>query len=97
MDWVRWHQQGHDSYLASGDPSRTAEFAELSNQAANIHFSIAGHDCFIPSEFQWGYLWGAMVKYKSGEATTREAWLQRATEEGFFDEKKIKTKLYSLF
>ena len=97
LEWVKWHQQGHDSYLASGPPSQTAEFAELSNNAANVHFRIAQRDCFIPSEFQWGYLWGAMLKYKSGEPTTYEAWQSRAKQEGYFEEEKIKTKLYSLF
>ena len=97
LGWVRWHQQGHDSYLASGDPKRTAEFAEKSEIAADVHFSTLRSDCFIPSEFQWGYLWGAMLKYKSGEPTTYEAWQSRAKQEGYFEEEKIKTKLYSLF
>jgi hypothetical protein len=103
LPWVRWHQQGHDSYLASGDPKRTEEFATLSQQAGDkVHFTVTDinnrtKDCVIPGEFSWGYLWGAMLSYKSGEDTSYDAWLQRATHEGFFDEAKIKEKLYSLF
>ena len=95
-DYVSWHQQGHDSYLCSGPPERTREFCASSKEAANIHFTIQGKDCHIPSEFQWGYLWGAMLKYKDGEDTSCEAWQKRAEAEGYFDEAKIKTKLYSL-
>lgn len=99
---VRWHQQNHDSYLASGDPQRTEEFAEASRTAGNIHYQLRDingrdKDCFIPGEFSWGYLWGAMLSYTPGEDTSREAWEERATNEGYFDEGKIKEKLYSLF
>jgi uracil-DNA glycosylase family 4 len=96
LDWVFWHQQGHDSYLASGKPERTQEFFEISEQAADVHFNINGRDCFIPGEFQWGYLWGAMLKYKPGEDTSYEAWKERATKEEYFDEAKIKERLYSM-
>lgn len=96
LPWVRWHQQGHDSYLASGDPKRTQEFYEISEKAADVHFNINGRDCHIPGEFQWGYLWGAMLSYRPGEDTSYEAWEERATKEGFFDEAKIKEKLYAL-
>lgn len=95
-DYVKWHQQGHDSYLASGPPNRTAEFCEESGKAAEVHFSIRNQDCVIPSEFQWGYLWGAMLGYKPGEDTSYEAWKTRAEAEGFFKEETIKKKLYSL-
>jgi hypothetical protein len=96
LPWVKWHQQGHDSYLASGDPKRTHEFYEFSEEAANVHFLINGRDCHIPGEFQWGYLWGAMLSYRPGEDTSYDAWQARATAEGYFDEAKIKEKLYAL-
>lgn len=96
LPWVRWHQQGHDSYLASGDPKRTQEFYEVSEANADVHFNIYGRDCHIPGEFQWGYLWGAMLSYRPGEDTSYDAWMERATKEGFFDEDKIKEKLYAL-
>jgi hypothetical protein len=95
-DWVRWHQQGHDSYLASGPPERTEEFFWKSQEAANFFFEINGERCHIPGEMQWGYLWGAMLDYKIGEDTSYEAWHARASNEGFFDEAKITKKLYSL-
>ena len=74
-----------------GHPSVVAE------EAANIHFPIRNFDCFIPGEFQWGYLWGAMLKYIPGESTTRDAWEARCNAEGIFEEAKITEKLYSLF
>lgn len=95
-DYVKWHQQGHDSYLASGPPKRTEEFCKRSAEAAEVHFTIRGQDCVIPSEFQWGYLWGAMLAYRPGEDTSKEAWKARAEKEGFFTEANIKEKLYSL-
>lgn len=95
--WVRWHQQGHDSFLASGPPERTQEFYELCEvTAGNIHFLIKGRDCHIPGEFQWGYSWGAMLSYVPGEATTYEAWQDRATKEGCFKDEKIKERLISM-
>lgn len=95
--WVYWHQQGHDSYLASGPANRTQEFYELSEAAADrVHFEIKGRDCHIPGEFQWGYSWGAMLGYKPGEDTSYDAWLDRATKEGCFKEDKIKERLYSM-
>ena len=97
LPWVRWHQQGHDSYLCSGPPERTEEVYHMADQAADIHFEIRGRDCFIPGEFQWGYLWGAMLRYIPGEDTSREAWEARAQKEGMFDEAAITKKLYSLF
>ena len=97
LPWVRWHQQGHDSYLCSGDPARTEEVYQVAEEAANIHFPIRNFDCFIPGEFQWGYLWGAMLKYIPGESTTRDAWEARCNAEGIFEEAKITEKLYSLF
>ena len=103
MPWARWHQQGHDSYLASGDPKRTGEFFEKSEAFARVPFVIKGTECIIPSEFKWGYLWGALLKYKPGEDTSYEAWKQRCEEEkdkkgrNIFDEKRIKENLYSLF
>lgn len=97
LPWIRWHQQGHDSYLCSGPPERTQEVYEVAERAADVHFTIRGRDCFIPGEFQWGYLWGAMLKYVPGESTTRDAWEARAKAEGLFDEAKITEKLYSLF
>ena len=98
--WIRWHQQGHDSWLASGKHERTHELYELSEKAADIHIKV-GHfpDCVIPGEFQWGYRWGAMLKYKVGEPTTYDAWLERATHEGYFalnGKNGIKEKLVSL-
>lgn len=97
LDWVSWHQQGHDSFLASGPPSRTQEFFERSEAAAEkVHFVINDRDCYIPGEFQWGFSWGGMLKYKAGEVTTYDAWRERAEAEGFFDEAKIRKKLISL-
>lgn len=98
---VRWHQQGHDSFLASGKPSLTEAFADAAEHAANIHYTtrdINGRDkdCCIPGEFSWGYSWGAMLAYRPGEETSKEAWEARATTEGYFDEAKIKEKLLSL-
>lgn len=97
LPWIRWHQQGHDSYLCSGAPERTQEVYEAAERAANIHFRIRHFDCFIPGEFQWGYLWGAMLKYIPGEDTSREAWEARCNAEGIFEEANITKKLYSLF
>jgi hypothetical protein len=37
-----------------------------------------------------------MLKYNPGEDTSYEAWLARATKEGYFEEKNIKEKLYAL-
>lgn len=97
LPWVKFHQQGHDSYLVSGPPNRTQEFYEKSEEAAaNVHFSINGQDCHIPGEFQWGYSWGAMLSYKQGEDTSYEAWKERAGREGYFKEEKIKERLYSM-
>ena len=97
LPWVKFHQQGHDSFLASGPPNRTEEFYQRAEEAANrVHFIIKGRDCFIPGEFQWGYSWGAMLSYKPGEDTSYEAWHERATREGFFKEEKIKERLYSM-
>lgn len=97
LPFVRWHQQGHDSYLCSGPAERTAEVYEVAERTADVHFTIRGRDCHIPGEFQWGYLWGAMLKYNPGEDTSYDAWQQRAEKEGLFDETAIKKKLYSLF
>lgn len=97
LPWVKFHQQGHDSFLASGPPDRTQEFYERSEEAADrVRFTIKGRDCHIPGEFQWGYLWGAMLSYKPGEDTSYEAWKERATREGFFKAEKIKERLYSM-
>jgi DNA polymerase-1 len=96
---VKWHQQGHDSFLASGPPSLTSRFYEASEEASNIHFIIGSFDCYIPGEFQWGYLWGAMLKYIPGEDCSYEAWQARATKEGYFElegKNGIKSKLISL-
>lgn len=96
-EWVKWHQHGHDSYLASGPPERTQEFYERSEEAAaRVHFTIDGQDCHIPGEFSWGYSWGAMLAYKVGEDTSYDAWFDRATREGFFKEDKITERLYSM-
>ena len=97
LPWLKWHQQGHDSFLCSGPPERAAEVCEVAENAADIHFEIRGRDCFIPGEFQWGYLWGAMLSYIPGEPTTRDAWQARCEAEGMFDEEGITKKLYSLF
>lgn len=97
LPWIRWHQQGHDSYLCSGPPDRTPEVYEVAEKSADIHFQIRGCDCFIPGEFQWGYSWGAMLKYTPGEDTSRDAWLARCEAEGIFREENITKKLYSLF
>jgi len=97
LPWVRWHQQGHDSYLCSGPSDRTEEVYQVAEKAADVHFTIRGRDCWIPGEFQWGYLWGAMLKYNPGEDTSREAWQSRCEAEGIFDEANITKKLYSLF
>lgn len=97
LPWLRFHQQGHDSYLCSGPPERTAEVYEVAERAADIHFTIRDRDCFIPGEFQWGYLWGAMLPYVPGEPTTRDAWEARCKAEGMFEEASITKKLYSLF
>jgi hypothetical protein len=95
--WVRWHQQGHDSYLCSGPANRTAEFYEVAERAAErVRFFIRDRECYIPGEFQWGYSWGAMLKYIPGEDTSREAWQARAQKEGVFAEAPIQEKLYSL-
>lgn len=96
LPWAKWHQQGHDSFLASGPPERTEEVYEVSERNARVPFYINGKECIIPSEFSWGYSWGAMLKYVLGEDTSYDAWLQRATGEKYFDEGKIKEKLYSL-
>jgi hypothetical protein len=69
----------------------------VAEKAADVHFTIRGRDCWIPGEFQWGYLWGAMLKYNPGEDTSREAWQSRCKAEGIFDEANITKKLYSLF
>ena len=103
LPWAKWHQQGHDSYLASGTPERTGEFFEKSEEFARVPFIIKGRECMIPSEFKWGYLWGAMLKYKPGEDTSYEAWKERCETEKdrkgrhVFDESRIKENLYSLF
>ena len=103
LPWARWHQQGHDSYLASGSHERTGEFYERSEEYARVPFRIRGHDRIITSEFKWGYLWGAMLKYKLGEDKRKEAWLHRCNTEldrkgrNIFDEGRIKENLYSLF
>jgi DNA polymerase I-like protein with 3'-5' exonuclease and polymerase domains len=95
--WTKWHQQGHDSFLASGPPERTEEFFQRSEEAAGkVHFTIHGKDCHIPGEFQWGYSWGAMLAYKVGEDISYEAWKERATREGCFKEEKIKERLLSM-
>ena len=96
---VKWHQQGHDSFLASGPHELTREFYEGAERFADIHFIINGRDCHIPGEFQWGYRWGAMLKYIPGEDTSVGAWEKRATKEGYFElegKNGIKEKLYSL-
>ena len=99
LPWAKWHQQGHDSYLASGPAARTQQFYELAEEAANIHFTIRSYDCHIPGEFQWGYNWGAMLKYIPGEDTSEDAWRERAEREGYFElegKNGIKNKLISL-
>lgn len=97
LPWVRFHQQGHDSYLASGPPDRTEEFYERAEASASrVRFSINNRDCHIPGEFQWGYSWGAMLSYHPGEDTSYDAWKGRAEQEGFFKEEKIKDRLYSM-
>ncbi|KKN68625.1 hypothetical protein LCGC14_0449870 [marine sediment metagenome] len=78
------------------DYNYTQDFYAAWEKAADVHFNIRNKDCVIHSEFQWGYLWGAMLKYKRDEDTSKKAWEERATAEGYFDETKIKTKLYSL-
>ena len=96
---VKWHQQGHDSFLASGPHELTREFYEGAERFADIHFIINGRDCHIPGEFQWGYRWGALLKYIPGEDTTFGAWERRANTEGYFElegKNGIKEKLYSL-
>lgn len=97
-DWVRWHQQGHDSWLASGPHERTQEFYERSEAAAGkVKFRCGQFvDCHVPGEFSWGYLWGAMLIYQPGENTSYEAWLERATKEKCFDEGKIRTRMLSM-
>jgi DNA polymerase-1 len=96
--WVRWHQQGHDSWLASGPPERTQEFYEKAEIAAGkVKFRCGDFlDCNVPGEFSWGYLWGAMLSYKPGEDVSYEAWLERATKEGYFDEQKIRKRLLAM-
>ena len=94
---IRWHMQGHDSWLASGPADWTNAIYEASERAHNsVRFRINDFDCMIPGEFQWGYLWGAMLSYKPGEDTSYDAWLARATAEGCFDEAKIKKRLYAM-
>ena len=103
LPWARWHHQGYDSYLASGSHERTREFYERSEEYARVTFRIRGNECIIPSEFKWGYSWGALLKYKLGEDTSKEAWLHRCNTEldkkgrSVFDEGRIKENLYSLF
>jgi uracil-DNA glycosylase family 4 len=101
LDWVRFHQQGHDSHLDSIEPERLGEFAERTSAFHAVSVLIDGeHELLIPSELSWGYLWGALKPWEPGDRGMREEWLKWAEESGAFrveGKHGIKERLYSMF
>jgi DNA polymerase I-like protein with 3'-5' exonuclease and polymerase domains len=99
-DWVWFHQQGHDSYLASIPEGRLEDYIEFAKPAHRVPILIDKEvELIIPSEFSWGYLWGAMKSYKEGEKGVRNEWEDYVVREGVFaleGKGGIKERLYSL-
>lgn len=98
--WVWFHQQGHDSYLASIPEGRLMEYAEFAVSAHKVPIIVDGEvELTIPVEFSWGYLWGAAKPYKPGEQGTRQEWEDWVEKEKPYElEGKggVKERLYSL-
>ena len=73
VDYVQWHHEGHDSFVASIPPERTVEFAELAERSFKIPVTIHGVTMYVPLELSVGYNFGDMMKYR-GSVVERPDW-----------------------
>ena len=98
LEWVLFHQQGHDSHLDSIPPGRLTEYAARTEVYHRITILVdKGVELTIPSELSWGYLWGAMKPYEEDDKGTREEWLGWCEKEQVFSEEVISKRLYAMF
>ena len=101
LEWVFFHQQGHDSHLDSIPPGRLTEYAERTEVYHKVPILIDKEiELTIPSELSWGYLWGALKPWQEGDKGTRTEWEEWCEREGIIKvEGKggIKERLYAMF
>lgn len=89
---LRFHQQGHDSFLCSCPSWLLGEAARTLKECCTIPFQITDikgveRTLTIPVEVAWGFSWGAMKDWKREAVADREYW------EGWMKEKGIKPDL----
>jgi len=101
LDWVRWHHQGHDSYLASTPQGLIGHiFAEVALEMAKVPMLINGMELTIPAELEWGPWWGCMKPYKQGDVLTYDywkSWFDSLKPNPLFDEDELRRSFYGLF
>ena len=101
LEWILFHQQGHDSHLDSIRPERLREYAECTEIYHRVPIIIDREvELVIPSELGWGYLWGALKPYQPGDKGTKEEWLEWCQQEKVFEIEGsggIKERLYAVF
>jgi DNA polymerase I-like protein with 3'-5' exonuclease and polymerase domains/uracil-DNA glycosylase len=83
LDDIRFHQQGHDSYLASVPEDRLSECVEQVRRDLTRFVNIRGVDRIIPVEVSVGYNWYFMKDYEG------ERWLPKGVWEKWMESKKV--------
>lgn len=89
---LRFHHQGHDSFLCSCPVELLGEAATVLKQCLTIPFKITDikgteRTLTIPCETAWGFSWGTMKEWKGEPTADYEAWLR------WVEDKNIKADL----
>jgi hypothetical protein len=82
---LRFHHQGHDSFLCSCPVELLGEAATTLKGCLTIPFDITDikgikRTLTIPCETAWGFSWGAMKEWKGEPAADKAAWEQWVTD-----------------
>jgi len=91
-DYLRFHHQGHDSFLCSCPVELLGEAATELVRCCTIPFDVTDikgnkRSLTIPVDVAWGFSWGAMKGWKGEQVADRQQW------EGWLEEKEIKKDL----
>jgi len=76
---LRFHQQGHDSFLCSCPVELLGEAATTLKECCTLPFQITDikgktRELTIPVEVAWGFNWGAMKDWKGEDRADRRVW-----------------------